>query len=221
MNALGSPNARLDKFIRSMNITRTELALILGSSQPSMSAILSGGRNLSRGMIARIKEQYPMLNVDWLLTGNGEMLKDGNNGSVSSETPSTIPLIPASAFAGKVDGFAPETLSHEECEKITSLVPGAELAIPITGDSMEPDYPNGSIAYIKRINEASFIPWGHTVVMDTENGAFIKRIYPDSEDDGYVWGKSVNPDYPPMHIPKTSIFRIFRVLGTSRIFTTM
>lgn len=197
--------------------------------------------NLSNGTAARLRETTRHstfnrianlcdINVDWLLTGEGSMLKDNshieNGGVVNSnrsrnENLSVVPLIPASAFAGNVNGFAPEGQSLDKCELIASPIRGAELAIPITGDSMTPDYPDGAIAYIKRINEAAFIPWGHAVILDTENGAFIKLIFPDDEDDSFIWAKSINTKYPPIHIPKASIYRIFRVLGTSRIFTTM
>lgn len=193
---------------------------------------------ISNGLAMRIsKSTHPKtiykithscdLNTEWLLTGEGDMLKEGvsvGGDDTDSDDPrdeNMVPLLPASAFAGSIEGFAPDSISLKQCEMITTPTPGAEIAIPITGDSMEPDYPDGSIAYIRRINETAFIPWGHTVVLDTENGAFIKRIYPDNEDTEYVWAKSINPDYPPMHIPKESIFRIFRVLATSRIFTTM
>lgn len=193
-------------------------------------------KTVSEPVQYKIIQAFPEINLDWLLTGEGPMLKGEFRDEVEDITReeaeqiakglrtgelTVIPLIPASAFAGSVKGFVPESIELSRCEKITSPIAGAELAIPITGDSMEPDYPNGSIAYIKRINETAFIPWGHTVILDTENGAFIKRIYPDDANEEYVWGKSINPAYPPMHIPKSSIFHIFRVLGTARIFTTM
>lgn len=189
--------------------------------------------NLGNGVVSRLSpstspstlkkiEANSDLNLKWLFTGEGEMLKEKSAGIDQTKAgEGRIPLIPASAFAGGVSGFAPEAISLNNCEMVVSPVSGAEFAIPITGDSMEPEYADGSIAYIRRINEAAFIPWGHTVVLDTENGAFIKRIYPDDQDEKYVWARSINPAYPPMHVPKSSIFRIFRVLGTSRIFTTM
>lgn len=227
-----SPNQRLCEFCKFKAVSGTLLAEQLGTSQPTVSAILSGKRNLSRGMVARITERYPDLNSNWLMTGEGNMLNDVvvevasdvqkmQETDVSAGKAVLTPLIPASAFAGGIRGFAPDSAMLKNCEKIVSPVQGAEYAIPITGDSMEPDYPDGAIAYIKSINEEAFIPWGHTVILDTENGAFIKKIYPDDQDQKYVWAKSINPEYPPLHIPKTSIFRMFRVLGTSRIFTTM
>lgn len=194
--------------------------------------------NLSNGTAARLRETTRKstfdriaiscdLNIDWLLTGEGEMLVEGKDteGSLSSSDETglinKVPLIPASAFAGGISGFAPDSIMLKDCEMIIPPVDGAQCAITITGDSMEPDFHNGSIAFLRLINESAFIPWGHVMVIDTENGAFIKTIYPDIDDEAYIWAKSINPKYPPIHIPKASIFRIFRVLGTSRIFTTM
>ena len=174
-------------------------------------------------MVARIERTFPELNTEWLMTGEGEMLAAGKIESAATESgvKNEVPLIPASAFAGGVEGFAPDSVVLDNCEMVVTPIPGTQYAIPITGDSMEPKYPNGSIAYIKRIDELSFMPWGHTVILDTINGAFIKEIYPDEKNETYVWAKSINPKYPPLHIPKKAIFRIFRVLGTSQIFTTM
>lgn len=194
--------------------------------------------NLSNGTAARLRETTRKstfdriaiscdLNIDWLLTGEGEMLVEGKDtgGSFGSSDGTglinKVPLIPASAFAGGISGFAPDSIMLKDCEMIMPPVDGAQCAITITGDSMEPDFHNGSIAFLRPINESAFIPWGHVMVIDTENGAFIKTIYPDIDDEAYIWAKSINPKYPPIHIPKASIFRIFRVLGISRIFTTM
>lgn len=211
---------RIQKFITHQGITMQSFERKVGLSNGSVSKM---GDNTRRSTLDKISNHYPSLNMSWLLTGEGEMLKsDSEDASHDMTQPDDrVPLIPASAFAGGVRGFAPDSALLKNCEKVVSPVMGAEYAIPITGDSMEPDYPDGAIAYIRSINEEAFIPWGHTVILDTENGAFIKKIYPDEQNQQYVWAKSINPAYPPLHIPKSSIFRMFRVLGTSRIFTTM
>lgn len=229
----------IDNFSRYMalkGLNDNQVTADCGLSNGLIGKAKNGKSDLGNKAIEKILSVYTDLNRVFLLTGEGEILKQLHKDEVEdlSRTElmklqedvydgkaTVVPLIPASAFAGDVKGLAPESISREQCEMIVSPVNGAELAIPITGDSMEPDYPDGSLAYIKRINESAFIPWGHTVILDTENGAFIKRIYPDDANDEYIWAKSINPDYPPMHIPKSAIFRIFRVLGTSRIFTTM
>lgn len=80
---LNTTNQRLKFFVDSLHVSTTEFAVEIGTSQPAMSAILSGQRPLSRGMIARIKEHYPKLNVVWLKTGEGDMVVSTGNGSVN------------------------------------------------------------------------------------------------------------------------------------------
>ena len=80
---LNTTNHRLKFFVDSLHVSKTEFAVEIGTSQPAMSAILSGQRPLSRGMIARIKERYPKLNVVWLQTGEGDMVVNTQNGSVN------------------------------------------------------------------------------------------------------------------------------------------
>lgn len=217
---------RLNEIMAHYGLTQTQFANRISVKQPNLSAILKGERACGIGIINKILLSFD-ISKDWLLTGKGEMLVEGKDteGSLSSSDETglinKVPLIPASAFAGGISGFAPDSIMLKDCEMIIPPVDGAQCAITITGDSMEPDFHNGSIAFLRLINESAFIPWGHVMVIDTENGAFIKTIYPDIDDEAYIWAKSINPKYPPIHIPKASIFRIFRVLGTSRIFTTM
>ena len=211
---------RLIEYLEYKGVNKSEFGRRIGVSS---AFVTSMRKSMQPDKIRAIKEEFPDLNTNWLLTGEGEMLIEDNSSEENREKNdgNVIPLIPASAFAGGINGFAPDAITLSNCERIVSPVNGAQFAIPITGDSMEPDFHNGSIAYIKQINDAAFLPWGHVVILDTENGAFIKSIYPDNDDEEYIWAKSINPAYPALHIPKTSIFRIFRVLGTSRIFTTM
>lgn len=213
---------RLKHYLTFKKLSVREFERLCGLSNGVASRI---SKSTNPSTLRRI-ENNSDLNIDWLLTGEGEMLRKEYAGETedvgtAEEAKTRVPLIPASAFAGSVKGFAAEAHMLDRCEMINSPVAGAEMAIPITGDSMEPEYPDGSLAYIRKINDAAFIPWGHTVILDTENGAFIKKIYPDNDNESYVWARSINPSYPPMHIPTNSIHNIFRVLGIARIFTTM
>lgn len=210
----------LREYFEKQGVSQMDIARRLGKSKAQINAYMCGRSPFGKKQAEEWGNEFNIL-PSWLLTGEGEMLKDDVSTEIHIQMGERVPLIPASAFAGGVKGFAAEAHMLERCEKVNSPVAGAEMAIPITGDSMEPDYPDGSLAYIRKINEAAFIPWGHTVILDTENGAFIKKIYPDNDNEVYVWAKSINPNYPPMHIPKTSIHNIFRVLGIARIFTTM
>lgn len=183
------------------------------------------------------------LNVDWLLTGEGKMLKEaapGGSGASSIQIASEkdgrensdsrqptefnghlVPLIPTAALANSLSEYLGPGIRKADCQNIVSPVSGAELAITISGDSMEPKFHDGMVVFLKKINDAAFIPWGNTMVLDTENGAFIKDVYPIAEDDSVIEARSLNPLYPPLLIPKTSIYGIYRVLNAIKFFTTM
>lgn len=132
-----------------------------------------------------------------------------------------VPLIPTAALANSLSEYLGPGIKRIDCQNIVSPAPGAEFAITISGDSMEPKFHDGMVVFLKRINEAAFIPWGNTLVLDTENGAFIKNIFPCTGDGESIEARSINPLYPVMIIPKSSIFGMYRVLNATKFFTTM
>lgn len=166
------------------------------------------------------------LSVEWLLTGEGDMLtntpmKLESAREYNDKTLNKVPLIPIPALANSLAEYIGEGVDADKCEKVDSPVNGAEFAIQISGDSMEPIFHDGAFIYIKKINEAAFIPWGNPMVIDTENGVFLKNVFPCSEDATMIEARSVNTFYPNIYIPKESIYAMYRVLGVAKIFTTM
>lgn len=77
------------------------------------------------------------------------------------------------------------------------------------------------VVFLKKINDAAFIPWGNTLVLDTENGAFIKDVFPVKDNESLIEARSLNTIYPPLIIPKSSIYGMYRVLNATKFFTTM
>lgn len=212
---------RLTEYLRKKRITQMEFTRSIDVSPTYIGAMRKG---ISAAKLRTIMERYPDLNRDWLLYGEGEMLKDETKEgrkAVSSEYETL--LLPVEAYAGGLQHYI-DGVGASDCKRIVTPISGADFAIPIKGDSMEPRFHAGSTLLIRRINERAFIPWGHSMVIDTENGVFVKNLYPgEKNDDGeeYVIAKSLNPDYPPFTIPGSSIRGIYRVLGTVDIFTTL
>lgn len=130
-----------------------------------------------------------------------------------------VPLLPVEAMAGTLQGFS-DGLALRDCRKIKSPVQGADWAIQISGDSMEPDYKNGSYLYIKKMS-GGFIPWGQTLVVDTLDGVVVKDIYPIAETDTVIEARSKNEKYPPFRIDTSCILGMYRVLGGSFINSTI
>ena len=214
--------SRLLEFLKSKKITQMEFSKSLGVSPTYIGAMRKG---VPPAKLKRIGELYPDLNRDWLMYGEGEMLKpDDDKASVRlSEEYETL-LLPVDAYAGGLQSWS-SGVKGADCRKIVSPISGADFAIPIKGDSMEPKFHDGSTLLIKKINDKAFIPWGHTMVVDTENGVVVKNILPDEShkegEEPYLVAKSINPAYPPFKIPMSSVFGLYRVLGAVEIFPTL
>lgn len=182
----------------------SDLAEALGVSSQAVSIIIKRGFGASSAK--RWAELFGF-NKAFLMTGQGSLT---NENQIQDTT--TVPLIPILAQAGHLSDFA-DSVKLYECERITTPIRGAEVAIPIYGESMTPEYPNGSIVFVKRINESSYIEWGKTYILDTVNGSIIKYLAP-SEKEGYVKCISANPDpkYAPFEIPLQDVKAIFKVI---------
>ena len=174
-------------------------------------------KSIGADKLQRILSIYPDLNPDWLLYGEGEMLKTSPGGVPAMPPPGdeaayVVPLLPLSAQGGPLNDFV-LSVREADCEKVVSPIPGADLAITVSGDSMAPEYPNGSRLLIKRINEKAFIEWGKTYVLDTCNGSVIKRIVPSAKE-GFIKCVSINTDpiYAPFEVSMSDIYGIYKVL---------
>lgn len=119
-------------------------------------------------------------------------------------------VIPTGARAGTLAEFT-ESVSAYDCERMVTPIKGADFAIQVTGDSMSPEYPSGSVILIKKINEKAFIEWGKTYVLDTENGAVIKTIR-KTDDPQVIECVSLNPAYQPFTMETKYINGWYRVL---------
>lgn len=215
---------RINAIAKHFNSNIKAIAELCGYERPqAFYDVVSGKtKNISPSMCDKIISRFPQINRIWLLTGSGDMLEDANPKVTDmKKAMNMVPIVRLSALAGPISSYYEAGDDLKDSEYIYSPIPEAEMAIRISGDSMEPTFQNGGIAFISKINEASFIPWGHALVLDTENGVFIKNVLPDNDNSDYIWAKSINPKYPPMHVPKRSIFRMFRVLCVTTMFPTM
>lgn len=97
-----SLNERISKVIEYSNLTSSEFADEIDVQRSSISHITSGRNKPSLEFIIKIKSRFPEILWDWLVTGEGEMLK-----SDLKET--------------KVLELEPEEIHEEEKNKTTSL----------------------------------------------------------------------------------------------------
>lgn len=123
------------------------------------------------------------------------------------------PRVPIEVAAGLPGGLY-ECVRRSECElmPVINQFPRYDMTIFIKGDSMYPNYQSGDELAIKRVYD--YIEWGKVYVLDTTEGAVIKRLYDDGEH--YIC-KSFNPDYPDFKVSKESVLGIYKVVGLLRV----
>ncbi|MCM1491270.1 MAG: S24 family peptidase [Muribaculum sp.] len=195
------------EFCRSIDVASTYIAVMR--------------KSISTEKVNRIVAQYPDLNREWLLYGEGDMLLTENQDpkDILHSAGYLVPLLPVNAFAGNISAWS-QTIMDRDCEKVVSPIQGVDFAIRISGDSMEPDFKDASLILIKKIDDNSFIPWGHPMIIDTINGVFFKNVFPSERGQRYIEARSINSKYPPLTIPLDSVFGLYRLVGNLNTFSS-
>ena len=160
-------------------------------------------QKVSPKVAIKIKAKFPDADIDYINTG----IHDQHNSDfiVQQSQATTVPLLPIFAMAGQLTEFVSQ-ISDYDCERIVSPIKDAQIAMTVSGDSMTPEYPNGCIVLLQKIDENAFIEWGKTFVLDTTNGVVIKKLFPAPDNEQYVVCRSVNPNYSDFKIAKKDVF---------------
>lgn len=208
---------RLVRYLEYKRISKAEFCRSMGVSTAYVNAIR---KSLPEDKVLRLQQLYPDLNRDWLLYGEGAMTTEPEVCLPDDPAEYTVPLLPLQAVAGQLQDFS-RGVGLCDCNMIGVPVKGADFAIQISGDSMEPEIHSGTFVAVKRINEKSFIPWGNPLVLDTENGVLVKVVNPSEQGTDYIEAQSVNPRYRNLQIPKSSIYGLYRIVAYMQKVTTM
>lgn len=240
---------RIKKLLDYADMNPTQFSRRVGfSTAQTVRELLKGNtKSVSEAVKFKINQSFPEINLDWLVYGEGNMFisepeptsdfyDEWKRTNLVNNTENTVQrgatdianttidsdyvhLLPVEAMAGSLQGFS-EGIALKDCRKIKSPVQGADWAIQISGDSMEPDYKNGTYLYIRKLS-GGFIPWGQTIVVDTIDGVIVKDIYPIDDTDAFIEARSKNSKYPPFKIDTSCILGMYRVLGGSFINSTI
>lgn len=246
---------RIKKLINGKGVTPYEISIKTGISQSTLSRVLKEQTLKLNIKNAQILAKYFDINIEWLMTGVGDMLKatagaspittaggqkkEGstpaaalNNkpqkmpsstaapvstGVAKLATPSNtgIPLIPIEAMAGFGQGGV--QVMEYECERyIIPAFKDAEFLISVKGSSMYPKYSSGDIVACKKLSLNTFFQWNKVYVVDTEQGALIKRIKKGT-DDNCILLVSENTNYEPFYLPLSQINSLALVVGVIRL----
>jgi repressor LexA len=213
---------RVKDFAESQNLTISAFEKLIKSSNGYVNSI---SKSIGLDKLELIIENFPNLDIEWLLTGNGSIIKSEKQQEISAVNESRaeygikIPLVTTKA----VGGFGNNTFAIADRDvKEYYVIPKfkhkkVDFMIEVEGSSMYPKYNSGDVVACTIISEDSFIQWNKTHVVATRGqGIIIKRIKKGAEEKNLCM-ISDNKAYDPFEVPKDEITGIALVVGVIRL----
>lgn len=212
---------RLKEYIDYKGISISAFEKSIGMSNASFGKSLKSKGAIGTDKLENILKTYPDISPLWLVSGIGDMLTNQANPKHTCALQQTndpnkgIPLIPIDAMAGFFQGE--QSVMLHECDfYVIPIFKNADFLITVRGDSMQPKYYSGDIIACKHLPLSDiFFQWGKVYVIDTDQGALIKKVEPGNGNDTITL-VSENPTYKPFEVAKKSIYHISLVLGVIR-----
>lgn len=187
--------------------------------------ILQQNNGISEDNIARFLAYAPDVNIEWLLTSKGSMIKDGStdiqisNDTTTSSMPTTSmnPGIGTPYYDVDFIGGFDEVFNSQVNIPATNIVirgfEKASLWCNVTGHSMEPKINNGDIIALHQCT-LNDIQYGeiYAVVLDTIRTIKILRRSPNPDKLRFI---PINTnDYDEQEFDKSRIINVFEVIGS-------
>ncbi|AWH84394.1 peptidase S24 [Flavobacterium album] len=172
---------RVGEYIEAKGISYYAFENSLGASRGSISKAVKDGKSIGSNMLEKILATYTDLNPAWLLTGHGEMLKEGEDGTsiktyrLKTDTAvesQQIPLYDLEAVAGLVPIFSSNSAQKPIDHISIPHLPKCDGAVYVTGDSMYPLLKSGDIVMYKEIHDIqNGIFWGEMYLLGIDMGS--------------------------------------------------
>lgn len=232
---------RIAQIASNERISIGKLEQVIGASKGVISRALTNKSDIQAKWIKCIVENYPLYSIDWLITGEGAMLKDEiqlanphveENFKLQTDRVvelQSVPLYELDATAGLVslfnDSIRQVPINHLQIPDL----PPCSGAVYVRGDSMYPLLKSGDIVCYKEVSkDYKNILWGEmyllSFIMDNESYITIKYIQKpenkEAEKNQFVCLVSHNPYHSPKDIPFSSINALALVKASIR-FNTM
>lgn len=211
-----STKERFVEYLRKKGIGQTAFEESAGLSRGA----IAKKTGFSADSIEKIAFACPDLNINWLVTGIGDMII--NASSVITNAPTTdkdIRILDIRVCAGQGIGFDGEE------NKVIGYVNIPEFAgcygITVFGDSMYDMYMSGDTIFIREILDKRNIDNGQPYVIITKEDRLLKMIHIDYKHKKVIlssYNNIANPDgkrkYPDMEIDlDNDVLHLYKVVG--------
>jgi len=201
---------RINQIIEAKKLSGREFAAIIGSKANTFNQQINSKRSVSYETVKKILSTFEDISSEWLLRGEGDMLKAVPHISYVTGRPYYNV-----DFIGGFDLILnDQTINPDYNIDFAPYNKDGVMWCNITGHSMEPEINSGDILAIREVPE-----WNQFIVLDdvyaivTKNELrTVKRVKKGSSDNKYLLVPT-NPDYSTQEIGKEMIYKVFSVLG--------
>lgn len=111
---------RIRKIMEQSEMTQNDFAQYLDISPSTLSSIFNGRTNPTNNIVKAIHENFPDIELDWLMFNEGNMYKS-KTAETSTESTGTLTEIPAGSGACEPDLFAASSAAAEGLSAHPSL----------------------------------------------------------------------------------------------------
>jgi len=177
---------RLIQFLDEIGMSKTEFGRRIGASSAYVTSIR---KSIPAEKLMLIKEQFPQLNIDWLITGQGNKYNDDvHPANMEEPEPFTenkngnyyyrrsdgqlfveVPLVPYSALGSPADEFAELTADRSRYKmmgfEVDRVGHGRYFAFEVDGDSMDDgtrsSFERGDVVLVRELDRSHWLPKLH------------------------------------------------------------
>ncbi|MFT4223277.1 S24 family peptidase [Dysgonomonas sp.] len=202
----------------------------IGVTPSTIATAFERNKGVNTDLIQKIINVFTNISTDWLLTGNGSMLKSNqvlqNTATLNEDKNSeisiyklrtdyfgtdrqAIPLYELDAAAGLSSLFSSQVQQIPLDYITVPNAPKCDGALFVRGDSMYPILKSGDIICYKHIERLDDIYWGEMYLLDIDVSGdqylTLKYVQKSDSGDEYVKLVSHNPHHNPKDISKKDI----------------
>jgi len=203
------------------------IATLMGyKNKSAFSQILNGHVPIPKKFIESLSSLHPDINSDWILTGEGELIKKISEQAQLRDESRPEYRTSGVPYYEDLDVTASVITSfHDYKEEATFMINykhfnDCDAYLPVVGDSMHPKYPAGEIVAVKQIRNLDTLLWGETYLVITNDNANNLRTIKDvhyCSDESKVILRAANPEFAgDTRINKEDILSMYIVKGRIR-----
>lgn len=223
------------------NINQFEMAVDLPNGYVRKAKKVTKARQL------QIQSAFPDLNMAWLLTGEGEMLRHapsqnvtGNNNIVGNSNTGDNTIITNSQAQKDTDHhiikpIVPKYLTSQpntdvykvlqsdghtmQLDSMTAIPPynNFDFYYMVRQDAMKPLYKEGDVLALAHTERGSDIIQGASMIIDTNDFGFLLRRIYDRGDYYECRIINENSSFETQNIAKTKVIRLYRIVYSIRL----